>query len=401
MLVSGVLKGSPAEKAGIKAGDIIIQVGASKVKVETIEDMPYFNQLISELPLNRYTRIIFLREGKQKAVFLKPIRREKTYCETKEVKRLGITARDISRYEMLELKRESQEGVVITGVRPGGPAGEAKPALAENDVITEIEGVPIRNMEDLNKCLEAIKGDASVMVRFDRGKEKMLTVVHLKEEKEMEKIPYAKKGWLPVEVQSLTDDIRDKLKIKKRGVLVTRVYTKEENFPLKVGDIITEIEGESLPIRSPADKTVFYEKLTDYQVGSEIELTIIRDGQEIKQKVLVSAEPPSREEAAKYREVNLGISVREVCFEDVKELGEGKKGVIVDTVEEGSWASLAQLGVGDLILEINGEKVDNVDKFKEMIDKARAEKNDLVFYIERDTEHKFIEIKKLVWEARK
>lgn len=401
VLVSGVVKGSPAEKAGILPGDIILQIGDKKTKVETIEDIPQFNQLISQLPLESPTRLVILREGKKRVLFVKPIKRERTYCETKEIKQLGITARDISPYEAIELGRESREGVVVTSVRPGGPAGEAKPALQEKDVITEIEGKKISNIEELAKYLEGIKGDASVIVRFDRKKEKMITVLRLREEKETEQIPYAKKGWLPLAVQSLTDDIREKLGLNKRGVIITRVFTKEFSFPLQVGDIILEINGESLPIRSPADKAVFFERLSNYKVGEDVELTIIREGREIKERVKLLAEPPGREEMPKHKEPVLGMTIRELSFEDIKDLDEKTEGVIVEAVEEGGWASLARFGVGDIIIKINGQKVGNIGDFKEIMEKLREGKKDIVFFVKRDMEYQFIEIKNLVWEAKK
>ncbi len=400
VLVSGVVKGSPAEKAGIQAGDIILQIGNKNVKVLTVEDIPDFNQLISQLPLDSYVRILLLRKGLKRVVFLKPVKRERSYYEVKEVKRLGITGRDISNLEAIKLRRDSTEGVVVTGVRPGGPAGEAKPALAREDVITELNGKKIKNMEELERALGEIKGEASVLVRFERKKEKMLTVVKLKEEKEMETPPYAKRGWLPIEVQSLTDDLREKLGVNKRGVIVTEVFTKEKTFPLKVGDIIVEIDGESLPIRSPADKAVFFERLTDYPVGEEVELTLIRDGQETKEKVKLVAEPRGRDEVAKFKEPTIGMTVRELCFEDIKDLEEGKEGVIVEGIEEGGWASLAGLGVGDIILEVNGEKVKDLVAFKEIIEKVRKEKGNLIFYVERDTQHRYIEIRKQIWEVK-
>ncbi len=400
VLISSVIKGSPAEKAGILPGDIILQIGDEKVKVETVEDMPEFNRLTSELPLDRDIRVLLLREGRKRTTFIRPVKRERAYCEIREIKRLGITARDISPYEAIELRRDSQEGVVITSVRAGGPAGEAKPPLQEKDVIMEVEGKKIKNIEELTKYLEELKGDALVSLRFERKKENMLTVLRLGEEKEVEAIPYAKKGWLPLSVQSLTDDIREKLGLNKRGVIVTRVFTKEETFPLKVGDMIVEIEGESLPIRSPADKAVFFEKLSNYRVGDEVELTIIREGREIREKVKLLAEPPGREETAKYKESTLGMTVRDLCFDDLKAIGEEKEGVIVEAIEEGGWASLARLNVGDLILKINGKKVKNINDFQEIMKRLKGEKKDIVFFIERDMGTRFIEIKNLVWEVK-
>jgi len=74
--------------------------------------------------------------------------------------------------------------------------------------------------------------------------------------------------------------------------------------------------------------------------------------------------------------------------------------VIIDSIEEGGWASIAGLGVGDIILEVNGKKVKNVEEFKNTIDELKKAKQDLLFYIGRDSEHKFIELRKQIWEVK-
>jgi len=54
-----------------------------------------------------------------------------------EVKSWGITVRNLSFLTAREMKRPSQDGVLVTSVRPGGPAGEAKPALNYGDVLVK------------------------------------------------------------------------------------------------------------------------------------------------------------------------------------------------------------------------------------------------------------------------
>ena len=58
------------------------------------------------------------------------------------------------------MKRTNQLGVLVTSVRPGGPGGDAKPALDNRDVITEVNGKPIRSPEEFRGEISKVrKGD--------------------------------------------------------------------------------------------------------------------------------------------------------------------------------------------------------------------------------------------------
>ena len=401
VLVSGVIENSPAEKSGILPGDIILKVGNKKVNVRTIEDIPSFNQIISGLPVNKQVKVVVYRKGRKKTFFLTPVKRENFYCEVKEIKRIGITGRNISFFESIELGKKDRKGVVVTSVSPGGPAGEAQPPLQKKDIITKINENEIKNVENLLSFLEGIRGETSLLVYFERKKKKMVTVLKIKERKESEIIPQVKKGWLPVCVEAITEETGKKLGIEETGVMITRTFTADKNFPLKCGDIITEIEGESLSVITPDDKEVFFEMLSDYPVGKEIEIGLLRNRKKIKVKVKLLKEPLKKDEVEKYQEPQIELTVRDLCFDDLQTIGMEKEGVIVDEVKEGGWASIAKMAVGDLILRVNNEKVKNVKDFKKIMEKLKREKKDIVFYIERGIHHLFVELRSVIWEERK
>ena len=398
VLVSGVIENSPAEKSGILPGDIILEIGNKKVNVRVIEDIPSFNRIISDLPINRPVKVVVYRKGKKHTLFITPVKRENFYCETKEIKRMGIAGRNISFLESIELGKKDRKGVVVTSVSPGGPAGEAKPPIHKKDIITGINGKEIRNVEDLISFLEGIKGETSLLVYFERKKKKMVTVIKIKEKKESEIIPEIKKGWLPVSVQAITEQIGKKLGIKGTGVMITRVFTIDKDFPLKCGDIITEIEGESLSVSAPEDKEIFFEMISDYPIGKEIEIGLWRNGKKMKVNVKLLKEPLKEDEVEKYQEPHIELTVRDLCFDDFKRIGMGKEGVIVDEVKEGGWASIAKIAVGDLIIKVNSENVKNVKDFKRIIEKLKKEKKDVVFYIERGIHHLFVRLRSLIWK---
>ena len=58
-----------------------------------------------------------------------PIEREEIFPQQQELKQWGLTVRNFSTLLAEEMKRPNLDGVLVTSVRPGGPAGSAKPAI--------------------------------------------------------------------------------------------------------------------------------------------------------------------------------------------------------------------------------------------------------------------------------
>ena len=76
---------------------------------------------------------------------------------------MGLTVRDLSPLLALEMGRSNTDGVLITSVRPGGPAGEAKPAIEDRDVLVEVNGSrrrTVKALTELTRKLTEGKTDA-------------------------------------------------------------------------------------------------------------------------------------------------------------------------------------------------------------------------------------------------
>jgi S1-C subfamily serine protease len=74
------------------------------------------------------------------SISIVPVERGEIYPAQREFKQWGITARNFSFLLAREMKRTNLDGVLVTSVRPGGPAGQAKPSLERGDVLVEIDG---------------------------------------------------------------------------------------------------------------------------------------------------------------------------------------------------------------------------------------------------------------------
>ena len=82
-----------------------------------------------------------------------------------------------------ELKRSNRDGALVTSVRPGGPAGAAKPHLEAQDVIVQLNDVSIRSLRDLtdltSQLVKGKKEPTPVLAAFERNDRRYVTVVRL------------------------------------------------------------------------------------------------------------------------------------------------------------------------------------------------------------------------------
>src|SRR5437899_5101932 len=112
VLVSSVLENSPSEKAGVRAGDLVLRVGKQGVRVHHDEELPQFMAMVSDLPLDRETEFTIWRDRTEKTVRITPTEREEMRPRQQELKPWGITARNLSSLIARELKRANRDGVL-------------------------------------------------------------------------------------------------------------------------------------------------------------------------------------------------------------------------------------------------------------------------------------------------
>jgi len=402
ILISSVIEGSPADRSGFLPGDILISIGEKEVTVRFREELPLFNQLVTSYPIGEKIEAVVLRQEKKKTLSLVPQEREYIRPRAVELKKWGITARNISLLAAKEMKRKNQDGVLVTSVRPGGPCGEAKPKVMKDDVIVEVDGRSVKNIDDLLALTEKITSGKTeftpVLVTFERKNDQYLTVVKIGIKKLGEQGQEIRKAWLGVATQVLTKGIAEMLDIAgNKGVRVTQVFKNSpaKKAGIKVGDVIVAINGQPIPASDPADIEVFPTMIRKYDMGSKVKLTILRNKKESDLIVELGSSPKLPREMKKYRDDNFEFTVRDIAFMDyVQERWEKKQiGVLVVEVSRGSWAALENLLVGDLILAVDNEPVKNVDSFERIMTKVvRKKPKSVVFKVLRGIHNLFIEL---------
>ncbi len=164
-LVQAVEKGKPAEKAGIRNGDVVVEVDGKSIR-NNRELIDY----VSYLPVGSDVRITLIRNGKREIVTAKTMERpqdggheEASESDSAEPvsNKLGMTVQNLS----AELRRlynlpDDARGVIVTNVKNVSPAGEAN--INEGDLISEVQGQKIDNVDAFRAAVDRIKSGQRV-----------------------------------------------------------------------------------------------------------------------------------------------------------------------------------------------------------------------------------------------
>src|SRR5213594_1627874 len=208
--------------------------------------------------------------------------------------------------------------------------------------------------------------------------------------------------WLGIRIETLGDDptIRDLFKGADKGVVVRTIEadapaSKSDLHPF---DLITQLDGTPIETDSQLQHEILKKK-----IGQNVELSVWRKEQTVKVPIKtgelpdeisrVSNEPvppvkPNRQEVGKF-----GLQVQELT-KDVAErlhLPVGK-GVVVTDVEDNSIAAAQDIQREDVITEVDGKPVKNVQSFREALNKADP-KRGVLLYLDRKGSKTFAVLK--------
>ena len=403
ILVAGVIKDSPADGAGIKPGDLIKTYAGKKVNARIAEDLPIFNQLAYGMKTGTEIKITGQRKNKPMNWSLKTATRESAFAKERELKNWGVTVRNFTLMSSLEARRSSKQGAQIHSVRRGGPSSSAKPNLIPGDVITGLNGKPVRNMADMirlsNQITKGKTEPVATLVTFERDLADLLTVVKIGPEAEENRPMQAWKPWVGVSTQVLTRDLSEALELPRttRGVRIAQVYpdTPAKKGGVLAGDLLFRMDGQIINAYRTEDAEIFGNMIKEYKTDSVVRMTGLRDGAPLDLNVTLEKRPDPPNELPEYKEETFEFTVRELSFGDRVSirLKNDHPGLIIHNVEPAGWASLAGLRQGDLLLMINGADQSKVKAFEKKMDELIKNKaKRIIFFVRRGIHTLFLEL---------
>ncbi len=399
VLLATVLGNSPADKAGLKAGDIITHFDNKEVNATAPEHIPLFNKVELGTPVGKTVEIKYFRDGKLSTTKLTTIERSKAKGEDLAIREWGITARDLTERSAINRKKKSTDGVLVSSISKTGPVAASKPALQPGDMILKVNGTSIKTLKDLAEITkERVAGnktDIKTIVEFERKGELLATVVELNMHPNSSQSAAAQKAWLGVQTQVLTRDLASILDLKdKKGVRITQIIPNSTaaKAGLEAGDIILKLDGTVIPVERERDANIFASMIREYPADEAVELAIRRGAESLIIKCPLEIAPTPTKEFRKVTNDVLEFTVRELSKTLVKE-AEHQQGVFVQGVESAGWASFAGLKAGDVIVSFNNKLVTNLDIIEKELDLVEKNQQDyVVLFIKRGNFSKFIEI---------
>jgi serine protease Do len=182
------------------------------------------------------------------------------------------------------------------------------------------------------------------------------------------------RGWLGVAIQDIDEDLAKSFGLKEaRGILVSEVQkdSPADKSELRQGDVIIELNGiELLNVNDLRNRIALIIPNT------AAELVVIRDGKEKTIEVVIGEQPTdfgrTAQSAADQEFLGkFGLSFQELTPELAEQFGyEGEQGVLVGDVEPGSPAASARLQPGQLVQEVNKERVTSLRDLQNILKKS-------------------------------
>jgi len=165
VLVSDVVKGGPAEKAGIVRGDVILRFDEKEV-----ENAHKLSQLVAVTAPNTRIKMDLLRNGKEETISVMigtmPEEEQKSIAPQKESD-WGMMVQELTPQLAQQLGLEGgTTGVVISDIKEGSPAAEA--GLRPGDLITEVNRAAIKSLNDYQQALKQVKNGENLLLLVKR-----------------------------------------------------------------------------------------------------------------------------------------------------------------------------------------------------------------------------------------
>ncbi|MGZ5488285.1 MAG: PDZ domain-containing protein, partial [Candidatus Aminicenantales bacterium] len=193
------------------------------------------------------------------------------------------------------------------------------------------------------------------------------------------------RGRLGVQIRDLSEGMVKQWNLKsKAGAVVISIEpdSPAEKAKMKQYDVITQVNGE--PVKN-GDELRF--KIADIKPGNKVDLTVVRDGKEMRVTAIVDElEPVTEKGQIASSEKDIGVSVIALTPSIARRYGvRTTEGLLITDVRQGSEADRENLVADMIILEVNRKKMASVGDFDDILKKT-ASGDEVILLVRRETD---------------
>jgi serine protease Do len=157
LLIESVDPGSPAAVAGLRAGDILLDLNGEPLDGRFPEQLPPILNRIARFAVGSELVFSLQRNNGRESVALTTEQLESRIGRRTAYEDWGLSAQALSRSIVRERQLPSSDGVLVLGVQSAMPAAEA--GLSRGDVLLSVNRQPIRSLDDLESAYAAYRDD--------------------------------------------------------------------------------------------------------------------------------------------------------------------------------------------------------------------------------------------------
>lgn len=164
VVIGGIVPGSPAAKAGLEIGDLLLAYDGRPVTVRYEEELPSFRKLEADTPVGARVPLSVDRHGERIELSLVTVRRTSEESEDFECRAWGFTVRAINDEIARARNLDSPSGVIVTGVKRGSFAADAE--LAPGDIILKVKGEDPKDLTGFKDLYDHSVGAKEARILF-------------------------------------------------------------------------------------------------------------------------------------------------------------------------------------------------------------------------------------------
>jgi serine protease Do len=174
VLISEVIKNSPAEKGGLKSGDIIIEFDGKPI--HEINELP---RIAANLPVGKKAVVKILRNGKaeDKTVTIEQIKDVDGNAAATIQEKLGMIVTELNSELATKLGLKETAGLLVAEVKPGGAAESA--GMAPGDIIRQIDSTPVSTITDFVSAITPHAKGSALRFLLRRGQTSLYVALKL------------------------------------------------------------------------------------------------------------------------------------------------------------------------------------------------------------------------------